>query len=106
MTYCTQLFAHSIDKLETVEKTKDAIFKRCTVCGYTEALKHSNKTVIYINDLVHQKKKWAAEDNAKEILQPTLPDGSANPEFTEAYGYNPFDERTKSATPAFQGGSA
>lgn len=103
---CKELFAHSMDKLKTIEKTNEHIIKKCPKCKYQEVLKHSNSRVIYMSNLTHQKKKWAAEDNAKELLQPTNPDGSANAEFTEAFGYNPFDSRTKETTPKFQGGKA
>lgn len=106
MTKCTGLFAHSLDKLETVDINKEAIAKRCKKCGYQEILKHSNRQVIYMNTLVHQKKKWASEDNAKELLQPLNHDGSVNDDFTEAFGYNPFDDKTKELTPRLQGGLA
>ncbi len=106
MKQCTQLFAHSLDKLETIETTKDAIHKRCTTCGYEEILKHSNRQILFMNTLVHQKKKWASEDNAKELLQPLHHDGSINNDFTDAFGYNPMDDRTREVTPRLQGGLA
>ena len=102
--FCSGLFAHSLDKLKTEFIDKYFIFKKCPKCNFTEALRRSNKSVLFPNNLLQQKKKWAADDNKKELLQPRLPDGSANPDFTEAFGYNPFDERTKINTPTFQGG--
>lgn len=103
---CTKLFAHSLDKLETLEINDDFILKKCPRCKYVERLPHSKMNVLYPNNLVMQKKRWAHDDNAKEVLQPLGKDGSVNEEFTEAYGYNPFDERTKATTPRLQGGTA
>lgn len=104
--YCTELFAHSMDKLETVSIDSKSIVKKCPHCDYKETLKRSNSRVLYVNNIAIQKKKWGADDNRKETLQPMNNDGSVNDEFTEAYGYNPFDDRTKLATPEIQGGLA
>lgn len=101
---CKGLFDHSLEKLQTVKTTKDYIYKRCRSCGYKEVLPRSGKAVYFTNNLVVQKKKWAAEENKMELLQPLNNDGSINTEFTDAYGFNPFDERTKVATPEIQGG--
>lgn len=106
MAVCKKLFSHTIAKLETVKLTKQAIIKRCNKCGYTETLPRSQKNIYFVNDRVQQTKKWAADDNSKQLLQPMNQDGSVNDDFTEAYGYNPFDERTKSTTPRVQGGMA
>lgn len=104
MAACKGLFSHSIEKLETVELTRTKILKRCTKCGYQEALPRSQRNIYFVSDKVNQTKKWAADDNKKELLQPINEDGSTNDDFTEAYGYNPFDERTKATTPRVQGG--
>lgn len=104
--YCTELFAHSLDNLETVAIDSRTITKQCRKCKYQEILPRSNRNVLFVNTLVQQKKKWASDDNRKELIQPMNLDGSINDEFTEAYGYNPFDERTKIATPSVQGGKA
>lgn len=106
MEPCKGLFAHSIGKLETVELTREVIVKRCKKCQFTETLPRSQQAIYFFYDRVQQTKKWAADDNAKELLQPLNQDGSVNDEFTEAYGYNPFDERTKAMTPRVQGGLA
>jgi len=103
---CTQLFAHSIDKLETIEVTGRAITKKCRKCGYSETLQRSKHSVLFVNNLVMQKKKWASDDTRKELLQPMNNDGNLNDDFTEAYGFNPYDDRTKSTTPTIQGGMA
>ena len=106
MAVCRGLFAHSIGKLEQVELTRTAIKKRCRKCGYKETFPRSQRNIYFFNDRTQQRKKWAADDNAKELLQPLNPDGSTNDDFTEAYGYNPFDDRTKTNTPKIQGGLA
>lgn len=106
MKNCKGLFDHSLENLKTLEITKHTITKRCQTCGYSEVLRRSKKNVYFVNNLVFQKKKWAADDNRKELLQPGNIDGSPNEEFTNAYGFNPFDERTKTATPRVQGGLA
>lgn len=103
---CSGLWDHTLDKMETVKVTKDSLTKRCPKCGYSEVLKRSRRSTYFVNNLALQQKKWAADDNTKELLQPMNSDGSVNDEFTEAYGYNPFDERTKIATPRLQGGLA
>lgn len=103
---CEGLFAHSIQNMKTVEMTKDHIFKVCSKCGYTEVLPHSHKVIYYIDSALSQNKKWAADDNRKELLQPMNKDGSVNDDFTKVYGYNPFDDRTKGTTPKIQGGTA
>ena len=101
---CTGLFDHSIGKLSTTLVTKEAIHKTCTKCGYVEVFPRSRSEVIYPSNLLMQKKKWAADDNRKELLQPLQNDGSVNNDFTEAYGYNPFDDRTKQFVPKSQKG--
>jgi predicted nucleic-acid-binding Zn-ribbon protein len=103
---CTGLFAHSLEKMKTAQVTKDYIFKICEKCGFTEVLPHSHKVVYYADSSLAQKKKWAADDNRRELLQPMNKDGSVNDDFTKVYGYNPFDDRTKAFTPKVQGGSA
>lgn len=104
--FCEGLFDHQIDNLETIGIDKFRIHKRCPKCGYEEALPRSRKNVLFTNTLVQQKKKWAYDDNRKEALQPMNPDGSVNDDFTEAYGYNPLDDRTKDKVPRVQGGNA
>lgn len=106
MGICKGLFAHSIGNLETTEISRTEIKKKCKKCGYQETLPRSQRALYFFNDQTQQRKKWAADDNKKELLQPINPDGSTNDEFTEAYGYNPMDERTKVATPKIQGGLA
>ena len=106
MAVCKGLFVHSIGNLETIEITKTSIKKHCKKCGYIEVLPRSQRNVYFVNDRVQQTKKWAADDNAKELLQPMNQDGSINEDFTEAYGYNPYDERTKEYVPKVQGGLA
>lgn len=101
---CTGLFDHSIGKLSIVEVTKKEIKKVCTKCGYLETFQRSNNEVIYPSNLLMQKKKWAADDNRKELLQPLKSTGEVNEDFTEAYGYNPFDNRTKDFLPKVQKG--
>lgn len=103
---CKGLFDHQIDKLKTTGIDKFRIYKECAKCGYTEALPRSRKNVYFTNTLVQQKKKWAYDDNRKEALQPMNQDGTVNDDFTEAYGYNPLDTRTKDKTPKVQGGAA
>lgn len=93
-----------MDRLETISITKEAIHKRCPKCGYHESLPKSRATVRYVNPELKQTKQFAWDDNRKELLQPTMADGSVNDEFTEAYGYNPFDPITESETPKWQGG--
>lgn len=106
MKHCTKLFAHSLENLETISIDSDTIEKKCPKCGFKEVLPKSGRNVLFVNTLVQQTKKWAADDNRKELLQPQNVDGSVNDEFTEAYGYNPLDERTKITTPHLQGGLA
>lgn len=106
MKTCTGLFDHSMENLTTVKMDKGIIIKRCDVCGLIKELPHSNRQVFFLNTLVNQKKKWAANDNARELLQPIDKKGNVNDEFTEAYGFNPFDPRTKATTPEVQGGLA
>ncbi len=106
MAVCKGLFVHSIGKLETQEITRTHIVKHCQTCGYKETLPRSERNIYFFNDRTQQRKKWAADDNKKELLQPMNHDGSVNDDFTEAYGYNPFDERTKATTPRLQGGNA
>lgn len=106
MSQCSDIFAHSLENLETVSIDSKAIVKKCPKCGFSEVLPKSSRNVLFVNTLVQQKKKWAADDNSKELLQPMNLDGSVNDEFTEAYGFNPFDERTKLTTPQVQGGKA
>lgn len=103
---CAGLFDHSMDKLKTVETTKEYFLKRCVKCGFEEKYARSRKTVPFVSGNLIQKKKWGADDNRKELLQPMNDDGEVNDEFTEAYGFNPFDDRTKSVTPKVQGGLA
>jgi len=103
---CSALFAHSLEKLETIAIDQSTIVKRCKTCGYTEELPHSQRVVLFVNNLLVQTKKFAADDNRKELLQPTDAKGNINEDFTEAYGFNPFDERTKAFTPKLQGGMA
>lgn len=101
---CEGLWDHTIDKLVTVFSTAHEIHKECPKCGYRETLPRSDSKVYFVNNLVVQKKKWSSDDNRKELLQPMNSDGSVNDDFTEAYGYNPFDKRTESATPDVQKG--
>ena len=103
---CSGIFDHSMEKMETLEMTTEFIVKRCPVCGFTEKLARSSNRVMFLNGSLLATKKWAADDNAKETLQPLGKDGSVNDDFTEAYGYNPFDNRTKEVTPKVQGGNA
>ena len=103
---CSGLFDHSLENLETTAITRNYLTKSCKKCGYKENLKRSEKGLYFLNQLVLQKKKWASEENRMELLQPMKSDGSVNEDFTDAYGYNPFDERTKEATPKIQGGLA
>lgn len=101
---CNDVFAHSLENLDTISITSKVIVKKCPKCGFREVLPRSNRNVLFVNSLVQQKKKWAADDNRKELLQPMTTDGSVNDDFTEAYGYNPFDERTSLAVPGIQKG--
>lgn len=101
---CKGLFAHSIGKLKTVTITRTEIHKCCKKCGYKETLPRSQRIFYFLNNDVTQTKRWAADDNTKELLQPMNMDGSVNDDFTEAYGYNPFDERTKDNVPRVQRG--
>lgn len=103
---CKDLFSHSLSdrNMETIEVNKDVIKRRCSVCGYEEVLSYSNRQTLFVNDSLMSTKKWAADDNKKELLQPLKANGDVNEEFTQAYGYNPFDERTALATPAVQRG--
>lgn len=101
---CQGVFAHSMDKLQTVEVTKYAIYKRCPKCGFEEVLPKSRATVRYVNSELKTTKQFAYDDNRRELLQPLNADGSTNDEFTEAYGYNPFDPLTENETPKWQGG--
>lgn len=103
---CTDLFAHSLDNLKTVSISGNFIHKECPICGYREALTRSKRNVLFVNNLLKQTKKWGADDNRKELIQPLDNKGNVNEEFTEAYGFNPFDERTKEVTPVIQGGMA
>src|SRR6266568_885020 len=96
---CKGLFDHSIGKLETVKITRTEIHKKCRRCKFSEVLPRSDRAIYFFNTSVQQTKKWAADDNSKELLQPMTKDGAVNDDFTEAYGYNPFDERTKALTP-------
>ncbi len=106
MSSCTGIYAHSLANLETIAIDSKSITKKCPKCGFEEVLPRSNRNVLFVNNLVMQKKKWAADDNRKELIQPMLETGEVNEEFTEAFGFNPFDERTKLATPKVQGGEA
>lgn len=103
---CTELFAHSLERMKTVETNIEYIKKMCPKCSYEEVLPHSQRNVLFFNNHVMQTKKWAADDNKKELLQPGNSDGSVNEEFTQAYGFNPFDPTTKATTPKIQGGLA
>ena len=103
---CTGLFDHTMQNMETIKITKEAIIKKCPKCEYTETLPRSNRNVLFPNAIAMQKIQWDGDDSRRDMLQPKNVDGSVNEEFTEAYGYNPFDERTKSATPNIQGGLA
>lgn len=103
---CTGLFDHSIGKMKTIGVTKKVIHKMCTTCGYKEDFPHSNSGSLFVNNLLVQKKRWAIDDDTKAMLQPLNQDGSINDDFTSAYGYNPYDERTKKTTPKFMGGEA
>jgi len=103
---CTGLWAHTLSSMETVYIDSKVIHKKCAKCGYLMVLPRSNRNVLFVNTLVQQKKKLAADDTKKELLQPMNKDGSINDEFTEAFGYNPYDDRTKEVTPSFQGGLA
>lgn len=104
--FCKDVFAHTIDKMVTIGVEKNWIIKECRICGFTERLKRSHTRTNFINNNVLQTKKWAADDNKKELLQPLTPKGEVNDEFTEAYGFNPHDPRTKATTPRVQGGLA
>lgn len=104
--YCTGLFDHSMDQMKTVKITKHHIFKVCGKCNFTEVLPRSTSVILFMNGNLLQTKKWGADDNRRELLQPLRSDGAINDEFTAAYGYNPFDDRTKDATPWEQGGNA
>lgn len=106
MELCKGLFAHTIGSLTTVKLTRNSIYKKCDKCGYTETLPRSQKNIYFFSDKVQQTKRWAADEDIKALLQPLNQDGSTNEEFTEAYGFNPMDERTKVATPKLQGGLA
>lgn len=88
---CTGLFAHTLEKMTTVDVTHDAIHKRCEVCGYTEALPRSRTNTYFVNNHVLAHKKLAADSTVKELLQPLDNKGNVNDDFTLAYGYNPFD---------------
>lgn len=103
---CTGLFDHSMDKLETIETSTDSIQKKCAKCGYTEELPRSQRNIIFFNGNLKQTKSFAVDDSRKELLQPLTGDGEVNEDFTAAFGYNPFDERTKKTTPRIQGGLA
>lgn len=104
--YCDDLFAHSLDKMVTVGTDKNVLTKQCPICGYSESLKRSHSQTLFVNNTVLQVKKWGHDENVKELLQPMNKDGSTNEDFTNAYGFNPFDSRTKIATPKIQGGLA
>lgn len=99
---CNELFAHSMDRLETESVDQHRIKKRCAKCGYTETLPRSARGLYFFNNHTLQRKKLASDDNRKELLQPLNNDGSVNKDFTEAYGYNPFDKRTEHVTPEIQ----
>lgn len=98
---CTDLYSHSFSdpNMEVVEVADGQMVSHCRKCGYYEELPYSKRGINYLNDLVVQDKRHAADDSLKEMLQPTLPDGSVNDEFTEAYGYNPFDKKADSRSP-------
>lgn len=104
--YCEDLFAHTLDKMVTIKSDSKFITKKCNVCGFTEQLKRSHGLTLFLNNQVLQNKKWAHDDNKKEALQPLTEKGDVNDDFTEAFGYNPFDDRTKITTPRIQGGLA
>lgn len=90
MKQCTGIFDHSLDKMKTVHIDKDGIVKECSKCGYWERLPRSQQSLYFHGNLIQQKKKWDADDNRKELLQPWLREGGVNPEYTEAYGTNPL----------------
>jgi len=98
---CTTLFAHSLESetMETIFNKRGVMVHKCSLCGYEEELPFSRGRVFYTNNLVQQHKQYAADETRKETLQPTRPDGSINDEFTEAYGYNPFDPSVPNSTP-------
>lgn len=85
--------------MQVTQLSNGQLVQRCQVCGFVEALPYSNRRVHYVNNLVMQHKKAAADDTLKETLQPVFPDGSLNEEFTEAYGYNPFDPKSSKRSP-------
>lgn len=98
---CGGLFAHSLeDENMSVEMASNGMMiSKCRKCGYSEKLPYSRSRIFYTNNLVQQQKKYAADETRKETLQPTLPDGTINDEFTEAYGYNPFDASVPNTSP-------
>ena len=101
---CNGIFDHSIGKLETIKITKYEIVKMCKKCGYVMSLPRSSRVILFPSNLLMQKKKWASDDNRKELLQPLTQKGEVNEDFTEAFGFNPFDSRTKAFVPRVQKG--
>ena len=106
MVDCDKLFAHSLTdpNMKTVEKDGGIIVRECKACGLIKRLPHSQRLTYFVNNNLIQTKKWAADDNRRELIQPIKPDGSINHDFTEVYGYNPLDPATKLALPDLQGG--
>lgn len=106
MSQCTDLFAHAINakNMSTVGQTAHVIHKLCTICGYSEHFPRSKRNVAFVNPELLHTKVHAHDQLSKELLQPTLPNGNINEEFTEAYGYNPLDPATKHKTPKILGG--
>lgn len=103
---CTGLFAHSLDSdtMQTQHDDVHGIHRECTKCGYVEILPRSQDDVYFVNNFVKQHKQFESSQNKKELLQPMNPDGTVNDDFTTAYGYNPFDDRTKQFVPDYQKG--
>lgn len=101
---CTQK-DHTFTKLRTIKTTGKMFVKVCEKCDAQIIFARNSKSYYFINSTVQQKKKWAVDDTRKELLQPLTPDGNVNEEFTEAYGFNPFDERTETNTPDIQKGA-
>lgn len=105
---CTGVFDHSLESesMSTVDVDKFTLKRKCNRCGFSEILPRSSRQVLFVNQGLLATKKWAADDNAKELLQPLNSDGSTNEDFTMAYGFNPMDDQTKVRTPKLQGGIA
>lgn len=90
--------------MEQVSLDKNRIVRRCKVCGYEEAIRHAHQRIAFVSPALMQKKKWAADDNTRELIQPMNGDGTPNDDFSEAYQFNPADPQLAMLTPKVHGG--